>query len=57
MNQQLTWNQQMKCIRAMLGCTDGELECIGERLLDSYIADVERVYAELQNLGLAKRVD
>lgn len=39
------WNVQMVCVKALLSCTEGELECIGEKLLDSYIGDVTRVVA------------
>jgi hypothetical protein len=40
---ELDWNLSMKCVQAMLGCTSGELECIGEKALDGYIDDVRRV--------------
>ena len=37
-------NMQMSGIKALLPCTNGELECIGDKLLDAYIAEVTRVY-------------
>ena len=40
----LTYEQQLSAVQAMLGITKGELECIGEKLLDSYCDDVQRVY-------------
>lgn len=43
----LDWNLSMKCVQAMLGCTSGELECIGEKALDGYVKDVQRVAAVL----------
>jgi len=43
----LTWNQKMAGVKALLGCTDGELECIGEKNLDTYCEEVERVYRVL----------
>jgi hypothetical protein len=46
------WNVQMKCVQALLNCTNGELECIGEKLLDIYIDDVKRVVAALAAAGV-----
>ena len=37
-------NLQMKCVKALLGRTDGELESLSEKMLNSYIEDVTRVY-------------
>lgn len=39
------WNVQMACVKALLSITEGELECIGEKLLDTYIDEVKRVVA------------
>jgi hypothetical protein len=30
-------------VKALLQCTDGELECVAEKLLDVYIEEVTRV--------------
>ena len=47
LSEPLTWNQKMAGVKALLGCTDGELECIGEKNLDTYCEEVERVYRVL----------
>lgn len=44
---ELDWNLKMRLIKAMLPCTNGELECIGERLLEEHIASVTRVHKAL----------
>jgi len=44
MNHVLTWNQQMAGVKALLGITNGELECILPKMLDVYIDEVESVY-------------
>lgn len=41
------WNTQMVAVQALLNCTSGELECVGEKLLEGYIADVKRVYSAI----------
>lgn len=38
------WNMEMSGIQKMLPCASGELECIGEKALDSYRDDVNRIY-------------
>jgi len=43
----LTWNKKMDAVQAMLGITSGELDCLGESLLETYANDVERVYKAL----------
>ena len=54
MEHKLDWNTQMHLVQALLCCTDGELECIEEKELDSYIDDVERIYSKLEELGKVK---
>lgn len=49
--EKLDWNQQMRAIKALLSCTDGELECIDEKLLNSYSGDVDRVFAYVRTLA------
>ena len=41
------WNRAMVGIKALLSCTEGELECIGESLLDQCITEVNAVYAAM----------
>jgi hypothetical protein len=35
-------------VKALLNCTMGELECVSPKLLDSYEADVKRVYEAMR---------
>lgn len=41
------WNMQMEGIRKLEHCTNGELECIGEKLLDSLIKHTSEIYTAM----------
>ena len=40
-------------VKALLQYTEGEMDCVGLKLLDHYEADVERVFKAMQNAALA----
>ena len=50
------WNRSMLGVKALLSCTEGELECIGEPLLDQYIAEVNAVYSAMSSYAPAAAV-
>lgn len=42
------WNTQMAGVKALLECTEGELECIDGKLLKDYVEHVKRIYAAIR---------
>src|SRR5690625_5083752 len=41
------WDMEMAGIKKLIQCTDGELECIHENLLDEHISEVREIFSAM----------